>query len=108
MDGAPSWNDYFLMFARVLGAVPIVRLSEKRLKIESKLLAPPLKICEILAGKAGLAGLTPPPIPPSLVRVWRHDIRLSPVRAQAELGIVWRDLSAGLAETADWINRTAR
>lgn len=104
MAGAPSWNDYFLQFARALGAVPIARLSEKRLKIESKLVAPPLKVAEILAGKAGLARLVPPPIPPSLVRTWRHDIRLSPVRAEAELGIAWRDLDQGLAETADWIN----
>ncbi len=107
MDGAPSWNDYFLDFARALGAVPIVRLSEKRMTLESKLVAAPLKILEILAGKAGLARLIPPPIPPSLVRTWRHEIRLSPARAEAELGIVWRDLAAGLAETAAWINSVA-
>ena len=104
MAGAPSWNDYFLEFARALGAVPIARLSEKRLKIEGKVLAPPLKIAEILAGKAGLARLVPPPIPPSLIRLWRQEIRLSSARAEQELGIAWRPLGAGLAETAAWVN----
>lgn len=103
MADAPSWNDYFLMFARALGAVPIRRLSERRMSLEGKLLAPPLKIAEILAGKVGLARLVPPPIPPSLVRTWRHDIRLLSARAETELGISWRDLGAGLAETAAWV-----
>jgi len=104
MRGAPSWNDYFLMFARALGAVPIARLSHRRLAVEGKLLAPPLKIAEILAGKAGLARLVPPPVPPSLLRLWRQEIHLSSALAEAELGIAWRDLGAGLAETAAWIN----
>jgi len=104
MADAPTWNEYFLEFARALGAVPIARLSEKRLKIEGKVLAPPLKIAEILAGKAGFAHLVPPPIPPSLIRLWRQEVRLSSVRAEQELGIAWRPLRAGLAETAAWVN----
>lgn len=104
MANAPTWNEYFLEFARALGAVPIVRLSQRRMKIESKLIAPPLKIAEILLGKAGLARLVPPPIPPSLVRSWRQEIRLSPAKAERELGIAWRDLGAALAETAAWVS----
>jgi nucleoside-diphosphate-sugar epimerase len=107
MAGAPSWNDYFLAFARALGAVPIVRLSERRLKIEGKLLAPPLKIAEILAAKVGRATLVPPPIPSSLVRLWRQEIRLSAEKAERDLGLTWRDLDEGLAETAAWINSAA-
>jgi len=104
MAGAPSWNDYFLMFARALGAVPIARLSERRMAIEGKLLAPPLKVAEILAGRAGLARLVPPPVPPSLVRLWRQEIRLSSARAERELNLAWRDLPPALAETAAWVS----
>lgn len=74
------------------------------MSIEGKLVAPPLKIAEILAGKIGLARLVPPPIPPSLVRLWRQPITLSQARAERELGLVWRDLGAGLAETAAWVS----
>jgi hypothetical protein len=67
------------------------------MKLE-KLAAIPLKVTEILAGKAGLK--TPPPIPPSLPGVWRQDLRLDVSRAERELGIVWTSLDAGLASAA--------
>ncbi len=107
MAGAPSWNDYFLAFARALGTVPIARLSQRRLKIEGKLLAPPLKIAESLAGKIGRAALVPPPIPPSLLRLWRQEIRLSPEKTERDLGLTWRDLGQGLAESAAWVSSAA-
>ena len=104
MADAPTWNDYFLQFAKALGAVPLARLSEKRQKIETKLLAPPLKILEILAGKAGLASLVPPLAPPSLARLWRQEIRLSSRKAEQVLGLAWTPLEQGVAEAAAWIN----
>jgi 2-alkyl-3-oxoalkanoate reductase len=100
----PTWNEYLVRYARALRAVPVRRISGRRLKIETKVLAPPLKIAEILARVARLPpGLLPPPIPPSLGRLMSQEIRLSTVRAEQELGMRWRDLDSGLTETAQWV-----
>jgi nucleoside-diphosphate-sugar epimerase len=105
----PSWNDYFIRFAKALGAVPVRRLGRRRLQIETKLLAPALKIAEI-AGRAGKipARLLPPPIPPSLLRLMGQDIRLDTRRVEAALGIRWRDLDTALQETAHWYQANRR
>ncbi|MTJ81810.1 MAG: NAD-dependent epimerase/dehydratase family protein [Telmatospirillum sp.] len=99
----PTWNDYFFDYARALGAVPIRRLSGRRIAIAARLLAPPVKLAEIAAGLVGLGGLIPPPIPPSLARLWRQEIRLLSDRAECDLGLRWTDLHRGLAETASWV-----
>jgi len=100
----PTWNDYLIRYARALRAVPARRISRRRLQIETKLLAPPLKIFEILARACHLnPGRLPAPIPPSLGRLMCQEIRLSTVRAEQELGMRWVDLEAGLNETARWI-----
>jgi nucleoside-diphosphate-sugar epimerase len=102
MAQAPSWNDYFVAFGRRLGAVPVARIGPRRLKLETKLLAPALKIMEIGAGRLRLnTRRLPPPIPPSLLRLWGQDIRLSSARAQQQLGMTWTPLAKGLGEAAD-------
>lgn len=98
MAQAPSWNVYFMRLARAMGAVPVRRIPARRLKLEGKLLAPPLKILEIAGGKAGLRGL-PPVISPALLRLWQQDIRLDARRAEQVLGMQWTTLEAGLAES---------
>lgn len=97
MAQAPDWNAYFLAYARALGAVPLKRIGERRLKVETHLLAPALKIAEIGLGRMGLR--VPPPIPPSLARLWRQPIRLLSERAERELGLRWTPLQEGLAAT---------
>lgn len=99
MADAPSWNDYFTAYARALGAVPVRRIGRRRLQLETRFAAPLLKLAEIAGRRAGLRGL-PPPIPPSLARLWRQDIRLSGERAQTELGLQWTPLADGLRATA--------
>jgi len=99
MDGAPSWNDYFAAYARALGAVPLRRIGRRRLMLETSLLAPALKIAGIAGRRIGMADL-PPPIPPSLARLWSQDIRLLSQRARDELGLSWTPLETGLRETA--------
>lgn len=101
MPGAPTWNDYFFQFAKALGAVPITRLSERRIDVETRFIAPPLKIIEIAAQRLGLAaGRLPPAIPPSLARLWRQDIRLDSSKAEEILGLRWKPLADGLIEAA--------
>lgn len=101
MANSPSWNEYLVRFALALRAVPVRRVGGRRLKIETKLLAPPLKIFEILATRLGASapGIAPP-IPGSLVRTFAQDIRLDVHRAGEVLGIAWRDLDAELRSIA--------
>jgi 2-alkyl-3-oxoalkanoate reductase len=98
MRDAPDWNDYFLAFARTLGAEPVARIPDWRLKAET-LAAVPLKLAE----RARLP--VPAAIPPSLARLWQQDIRLDTARANAVLGIDWTPLDAGLAEAAASLRR---
>ncbi len=98
MPQAPTWNAYFVAYARLLGSVPVVRLGRRRLRLETRVLAPALKIAEILGAKAGMRGL-PPPIPPSLARLWEQDIRLNSDKAQAAFDLRWMPLDAGLRST---------
>lgn len=103
----PTWNEFLARFALALGAVPVRRISHRRLRFESKVVAPPLKIAEILAGRAKInTQHLPPPIPPSLLRVMGQEIRLDTRRSESDLGMRWRDLDASLAESAQWFLKT--
>ena len=96
MAGPPTWNEYFNAFAKALGAVPVRRISRRRLSAEVKYLAPPLKIAQML--KLPL----PPPITPSLVAACRQEIRLDSSAAEVELGLQWTGLGVGLERAAAW------
>lgn len=97
----PTWNEYLVRFALALGAVPVRRVAGWRLRLEGRLLAPPLKIMEILAGRLRMpAGRLPPPIPNSLLRLFQQDIRLDPGAAERVMGMRWTPLEDGLAEAA--------
>jgi nucleoside-diphosphate-sugar epimerase len=106
MAQPPSWNDYFIAFARQLHAVPVARIGRRRLKLEAKLLAPPLKIAEILLSKVHLHSITlPEPIPPSLLRLWQQDMRLDVTRAEQQLQLRWTSLADGLLQSARWFSQ---
>lgn len=100
MPSPPTWNEYFFRYAKALGAVPIRRVTGRRLKLE-KLAAIPLKVAEIAAAKARLRVALPPPIPPSLLRLWRQEIQLDVRRAEQVLDLHWRALDAELQRTAE-------
>jgi len=103
MPSPPTWNEYFTLYARALRAVPVRRVSRRRLQCETKLLAPPLKVAEILARAAGLRRWQPPPaIPPSLGRLCTQEIRLVSRKAETLLGLQWTPLDQGLRDTAAW------
>jgi len=89
MAQAPTWNEYFIAYARALGATPVSRIGARQLRLETKALAPALKVAEIAGRKIDLARHLPPPIPPSLLRLWQQDIRLTSAKAQRELGLQW-------------------
>ncbi|AJP58923.1 capsular biosynthesis protein [Pandoraea vervacti] len=104
MADAPRWNEYFVAYAMALGATPVRRIGARRLKIETKLVAPALKVAEILGGKIGLTGL-PPPLPPSLARLWQQDICLDAGRAQSTFGLTWTPWRDALSAEAEAVRR---
>jgi nucleoside-diphosphate-sugar epimerase len=102
----PTWNEFFLSYARALHAVPLRRISARQLKLESRLIAPPLKVLEILRQKLRLNALrVPPPIPPSLLRLWEQEMRLVSRKAERALAMNWTPLAQGLHSTAAWFTR---
>ena len=97
-----TWNDYFAQYGAALG-VPPRSVSGLRLAVETRVLAPPLKLLEILLRTPGLARANPlPPLRPWLPAMCSHDIRLDVTRAERILGMHWTPLSTGLRMTADW------
>jgi nucleoside-diphosphate-sugar epimerase len=99
---AGTWNRYFVRFARAIGSTPVRRISGRRLRVETKVLAPALKIAGRLGGRR--LGL-PEPIPPSLARLWQQDIELDSTRAAELLRVAWTPLDRGLDRAARWFTR---
>jgi len=104
----PTWNEYFRDYAKALGAVPLARIGERTLQIESTIFAPSLKLVEIFLRRFGprLARRMPQAIPPSLVRLFQQEIKLKVGLAEADLGLRWTPLEGGLRQTALWYNRS--
>jgi 2-alkyl-3-oxoalkanoate reductase len=99
----PTWNEFLIKYGTALRATPVRRVSQRRLRIEGKVLAPPLKIAEIVARAIKInTRRLPPPIPPSLMRSMRQEIRLDTHRAEIELGTRWTAIDAMLEEGARW------
>jgi nucleoside-diphosphate-sugar epimerase len=100
MRSPPTWNEYFTRFARVLGAVPVSRIGARRLKIEARLAAPPLKLLEIVQRRLGRESTIPPAITPSLLNLCRQNITLLSRRAEEALELAWTPLHEGLQRAA--------
>lgn len=102
----PTWNEYLIRYGRALKAVPVRRLSRRRLLLETRLVAPTLKILELALRAAKVpVSRVPAAIPPSLLRLMQQEIRLDVRRIEQELGLGWKPLDQGIEETADWYLR---
>lgn len=100
---AQTWNWYFSCFARALGAVPVARISARRVRFEGRVLAPPLKLAQIMCAKLGLRSSSFPPelMPPSLIRLFGQDIVLECSQAERILAIRWTPIADGLRRSAE-------
>lgn len=105
----PTWNDYLVSYARTLGAVPVARITRRSLELEAKLLAPPLRIAEVLAGKLApqLRHRLPQAIPPTLVQLFGQEIKMNVRSAEETLGIGWTALEEGLRRAAAWYHASS-
>lgn len=100
---SPRWNEYFTDLALAIGATPVPRLSARRLKLDAKLMGPPLKVAEIVLKKAGRStGSLPDPLPPGLLGVFERHLHVRGDLAQAELGIAYTPYERVLRESAAW------
>jgi nucleoside-diphosphate-sugar epimerase len=77
-----TWNEFFVAFGKALGATPIRRISPRRLRVETRVLAPVRRI-------TGMAVRSPvtEAITPSLAALWRQDIRIDCTAACTALGL---------------------
>lgn len=101
LPGAPTWNDYFAMFARALD-VPCPAIAPWRLAVETLMMAVPLKLGE----KLGLP--LPPPLARSQVRLWTQDIRMDMVSADTHLRLDWTPMAETIARSAAWVRPALR
>lgn len=100
----PTWNEYLMRFGQALGATPVRRLSPRRIALESRLVAPVLRVAGIAAGAARLPRrLVPDPITPSLAALWRQDLRLDVSAASQRLGVRFTPLDHALARSVRWL-----
>jgi nucleoside-diphosphate-sugar epimerase len=77
-----TWNQFLVAFGKALGAIPIRRISARRLKIETKLLAPVRRIAAIAVRSPATEAITP-----SLAALWRHDVRIDSGAARGALSM---------------------
>jgi 2-alkyl-3-oxoalkanoate reductase len=97
----PTWNEYFIRYAKSLGAVPVSRITRRRLAIELKV-AFPLKALQLVAQRLGPSALRliPEPLVPSVARLFTQEIKMNVRAAETDLGMTWTDLRQGLDATA--------
>jgi nucleoside-diphosphate-sugar epimerase len=104
-----TWNEYFTRYARALHAGPVRTLSRGRLQLETKLLALPLKVLEVLLKKPAAARWNPlPPMRPWLIEICARSTCLDVTRASQQLGMQWTPLDTALDATADWFRAGGR
>jgi nucleoside-diphosphate-sugar epimerase len=77
-----TWNEFLIAFAKALGATPVRRIAPRMLRIETKLLAPIRKIASMAMRSAAAEAITP-----SLVALWRQDVRIDSAAAEAALAL---------------------
>jgi len=97
----PTWNDYLIAYGQALGAVPVQRIPARRLRVETRLLAVPLKVTEIAVAKLARTGVRPPlPITRSMLQLFSQEIVLDVARIEQAMGIRWTPLAEGLQRAA--------
>lgn len=77
-----TWNEFFVAFGKALGATPIRRISPRRLRIETMLLAPVRRVLAMAVKSPFTEAVTP-----SLAALWRQDIRIDCSAARTALAL---------------------
>jgi 2-alkyl-3-oxoalkanoate reductase len=108
-SGAMTWNEYFSRYAAALSALPVRKVSKRRLTVEGSVLGPPLKLLELVLRKPAWARWNPlPPVRPWLLEICARNIQMDARRAETVLGMRWTPLDTGLDATAKWFRLGGR
>ncbi|MVF11151.1 NAD(P)-dependent oxidoreductase [Ketobacter sp. MCCC 1A13808] len=100
---SPRWNRYFQDFALALDATPLQFLHSRTLAVETKIIAPPIKVLERISGKFRMrSDWLPESIPPSLCRLWGQHIKLDSRSIEDVFGFRWVPYSRGVEESAEY------
>jgi nucleoside-diphosphate-sugar epimerase len=100
---SPRWNEYFVDLAIAIGALPVRRINFGKLRADSFIAGPPLKIAEQLLKYLGKTnGCLPQPISPGLVGLWGQQIRLDVEHASQNLGVAWTSYARSLQCATSW------
>ena len=102
LPSPPTWNEYFHRYAVLLGT-SVAQISDTRLAVERYVLAPPLKIAELLSLALSFDWRPPDPIRPWLLRLCAHPIRMDVRKAERVLGTKWTPIDQGLRQSAAWV-----
>jgi 2-alkyl-3-oxoalkanoate reductase len=97
---APTWNDYFALYAQALGAAPVSHISPARLAVELRLLGPALRALDLAAHAAHLPFRPPAAIRPWLIQLTAHRLRLDVSAAERQLQMTWTPLAEALRTTS--------
>lgn len=98
-----TWNDYFAAFARALGAVPLTRLPNWKLRLERLAVGPALKIMAIATKRLRVeSGALPDPITPSMFKTFGLNAVYGGELATQQLSIGWTSVDDGLAASVKW------
>lgn len=88
-----TWNQFLVRFAIAIGATPVARISRRRFRVETSIVAPILKV-------GGRVAPLPDAITPSLAAIWRQAIRIDASTAARELGIARTPIERMIAAVA--------
>jgi nucleoside-diphosphate-sugar epimerase len=94
-----TWNQYFRLFAKVLGTLPLRQISPIQLLADTMLLAPMLKVADAFSGGSATRRLRLPPFSPSLLRLFGLRLELNARKAEEMLAMSWTPLNDGLIAT---------
>jgi nucleoside-diphosphate-sugar epimerase len=87
-----TWNEFLVAFGKALGATPVRRISPRRLRVESNVLAPLRRIAGIAVRRSMTEAITP-----SLVALWQQDIQIDCAAAKAALALRQTSLNEMIA-----------
>jgi 2-alkyl-3-oxoalkanoate reductase len=77
-----SWNEFLIALGKQIGATPVRRISSRRLRAETRLLAPLRRIAAMAIRSDVTVAITP-----SLADLWRQDIRIDCTAARGALAL---------------------
>lgn len=101
-EAPPTWNEYLMQFGHAIGATPIRRLPDWQIRLEKKLLTPPLRVMHSLANRRKLPDDWIPTPLSWPMKFFQHDVVYDSGKAARTLTYQTTSYEEGLAKSAKW------